>query len=109
MTPYLVLADAAPSEYEVTPGLVGFLATFALALAFLVLVRSFLKHARRIESNQRREERLAALAAAEAEVAAATGTELAQTAGPARVTESSEPTASEPAEPVDTPARTESS
>lgn len=56
----LVLAEV-PDEYEVTPGLTGFLATFAVALAFIVLMRSFVKHMRR--SNAKERHRLAAEAA----------------------------------------------
>lgn len=50
----LVLADTAPDPDEVTPGLLGFVVTFALALALLVLIRSFIKHLRRAQNAEQR-------------------------------------------------------
>lgn len=55
----IVLAQV-PDEYEVTPGLLGFVVTFAVALVFIVLMRSFVKHMRRSNANERH--RLAAQA-----------------------------------------------
>lgn len=62
-----------PAPEDVTPGLTGFLVTFGLALAVILLMRSFVVHLRRVNFNVRKaelEERLAqedaARAAAEA-------------------------------------------
>lgn len=40
-----------PDELEVTPGLVGFLATFAVAVAAVLLFLSLTRHLRRARSN----------------------------------------------------------
>ena len=48
----LVLAQV-PDEYEVTPGLLGFAVTFGVALVFILLMRSFGKHMRRSNANER--------------------------------------------------------
>lgn len=52
-------------ESTVSPGLVGFLVTFAVALAFIVLVRSFSKHLRKVNLAVR-EQQLRDEAAAQA-------------------------------------------
>lgn len=51
-----------PAPEDVTPGLTGFLVTFGLALAVILLMRSFTTHLRRVNFNVRKaelEERLA--------------------------------------------------
>lgn len=62
------LATEVPDQYEVTPGLPGFLATFAVLVVFLLLIRSFNKNMRRVNANERhRQTEAAAAAQAEAE------------------------------------------
>lgn len=65
----LALAEG-PDPGDVSPGVPGFLWTFAVALAFIWLVRSFIKHMRRLNINARRAE-LAAQDDAAAQAAAA--------------------------------------
>lgn len=63
-----------PAPEDVTPGLTGFLVTFGLALAVILLMRSFTTHLRRVNFNVRKaelEERLAEEDAARAAVRAA--------------------------------------
>lgn len=64
------LATEVPDQYEVTPGLTGFLATFAVLVVFLLLVRSFNKNMRKVNANERQRQ---AEAAAQAEADAASG------------------------------------
>lgn len=64
------LATEVPDQYEVTPGLTGFLATFAVLVVFLLLVRSFNKNMRTVNANERQRQ---AEAAAQAEADAASG------------------------------------
>lgn len=45
-----------PDPADVSPGVPGFLWTFGVALAFFLLVRSFIKHMRRLNINSRRAE-----------------------------------------------------
>lgn len=57
------LATEVPDQYEVTPGLTGFLATFAVLVVFLLLVRSFNKNMRKVNANERQRQAEAAAAA----------------------------------------------
>jgi hypothetical protein len=41
-------AAAAPPDWKVTPGLLGFAVTFALVIAFLLLIRSMIGHLRKV-------------------------------------------------------------
>ena len=76
----LVLAEV-PDEYEVTPGLPGFLVTFAVALLFILLMRNFVKHMR--GTNARERHRLAAEAAENEAENVATGEASTLETGPA--------------------------
>lgn len=40
---------AAPDEYDVTPGLLGFVVVFAIAIALWFLLASMIRHLRRID------------------------------------------------------------
>ncbi|HLV04265.1 hypothetical protein [uncultured Georgenia sp.] len=69
--PLLVLAAQTPSPsptptehtiYTVTPGIGGFIAFFALALAGWLLFRSLVKHMRRVDHETLRREQAAAAA-----------------------------------------------
>lgn len=51
----LVIAQA-PDDALVSPGVIGFLATFAVMVAFIVLMRSFRTHMRRLNVNARKAE-----------------------------------------------------
>lgn len=63
------LATEVPDQYEVTPGLTGFLATFAVLVVFLLLVRSFNKNMRKVNANERQRQAEAAEAAQAADAA----------------------------------------
>lgn len=63
------LATEVPDQYEVTPGLTGFLATFAVLVVFLLLVRSFNKNMRKVNANERQRQAEAAEAAEAAQAA----------------------------------------
>lgn len=78
MNGLVLLAErGVPDQYEVTPGLLGFVVTFAVAIVFLFLVRSFNKNMRKVNLNERRRQEAAARAA-EAEAGAETETEAAE-------------------------------
>ncbi|PWD52008.1 hypothetical protein C8046_16530 [Serinibacter arcticus] len=96
-----------PDQYDVTPGLLGFLVTFAIAIAFLVLIRSFNKNMRKVQLNERRRQEAARVAAEAAEAEKADAQEADGEAADAEVSDAASasdpaPTVPAPTEPTET-------
>lgn len=91
LTTLALATTEAPDQYEVTPGLLGFVVTLVVAIAFLVLIRSFVKTMRTANLNERRRREQAAAAVSGGQVKQAGATQESGDAAPTGGTSSEGP------------------